>query len=216
MAAHVPPRPAVEAAFLHVGDVIGNQVVAQRVALVDRTPQLAGLGIDGESAAGVADAVGVDFQIGAVGIERKDVGAVLLSGMGVGIVRHSTPSRRTRTCSCRRARIERRASSGRHRRARSTMCSAAPRAFRSPFSIRKPDHRVGVADIDPLRILYPADKMQSHKGRLRPVANACTCCGLPSAVMPRKILISPASLSATKKSPFGAVRMVRGLSKPVA
>ena len=45
--AHVPPRPAVKAAFLHVGDVVGYEVVAEPVALVGGAPQLAGGGIDG-------------------------------------------------------------------------------------------------------------------------------------------------------------------------
>ena len=29
MIAHVEPRPAIEAAFLHMGDVIGHQIVAE-------------------------------------------------------------------------------------------------------------------------------------------------------------------------------------------
>src|SRR6266850_1533041 len=46
-------------------------------------------------------------------------------------------------------------------------------------------------------------------GRFRPVANADVCSAVPSALRPRKALISPAALSATKKSPFGAVRIFR-------
>src|SRR5580692_2766507 len=53
-------------------------------------------------------------------------------------------------------------------------------------------------------------------GRLRPVAKTVVSFGLPSAVMPRKILILPLLLSARKKSPLGAVRISRGLSRPVA
>ena len=55
MGADVLPGPAVEAAVLDVGDVVGNEVVAEGVALVDGTPELAGVGIDGE-ADGVANA----------------------------------------------------------------------------------------------------------------------------------------------------------------
>ncbi len=53
-------------------------------------------------------------------------------------------------------------------------------------------------------------------GSLNPLANVATCCGLPSAVIPRKTLMSPASLSATKKSPLGAVTIKRGLFRPLA
>lgn len=35
MSVHVPPGPAVEAAILHVRDVVGDQVVSQSVTLVD-------------------------------------------------------------------------------------------------------------------------------------------------------------------------------------
>ena len=54
------------------------------------------------------------------------------------------------------------------------------------------------------------------KGWFRPVAKISDCSGLPSAVIPRKTRMLPGSLSATKKSPFGAVRIRRGLSSPVA
>ena len=53
-------------------------------------------------------------------------------------------------------------------------------------------------------------------GRFRPSAKISACSGLPSAVIPRKTLISPVWLSATKKSPFGAVRINRGSLSPVA
>ncbi len=52
VAAHVVPGPAVEAVFLHAGDVVGNEVVAQVVTLVGRAPELAGGRVDG-----LADAV---------------------------------------------------------------------------------------------------------------------------------------------------------------
>ena len=59
MASHVEPWPAVEAAFLHVGNVVGNQIVAQSVAFVDGAPELAGGRVDGHAHA-VADAGGVN------------------------------------------------------------------------------------------------------------------------------------------------------------
>src|SRR6266496_3234935 len=83
---HVPPGPAVESAFLHVGDVVGNQVVAQRVALVDGTPQLAGLGMDGNSTTRVADAIGKYLHIRTIGIEYQNVSAIFLRRGCVGIV----------------------------------------------------------------------------------------------------------------------------------
>src|SRR5579871_4064852 len=47
VAAHVIPGPAVEASVLHMRDVVGHQVIAQPVALIDRAPQLARLWING-------------------------------------------------------------------------------------------------------------------------------------------------------------------------
>ena len=85
MAAHVPPGPAVEAALLHMGDVVGNQVVAQSVAFVDRAPQLAGLRIRRKPHA-VANAVGVNLHARAVGIELQNVGAVLFRRRGIRVV----------------------------------------------------------------------------------------------------------------------------------
>ncbi len=85
VAAHVPPGPAVEAALLDVGDVVGDKIVAEVVALVDRAPQIARAGLNGLADA-VADAGGVDLLELAVGGELEHVGAVLFLGMGVGVV----------------------------------------------------------------------------------------------------------------------------------
>ena len=85
VAAHVIPGPAVEAALLDRGDVVGDQVVAEVVALVGGAPELAGGGVDGFADA-VADAVGVDLDELALGSELEDVGAVELAGVGVGVV----------------------------------------------------------------------------------------------------------------------------------
>ena len=54
------------------------------------------------------------------------------------------------------------------------------------------------------------------KGVFRPVAKTCTCSGLPSLVIPRKTLMSPAVVSARNISPLGALRRIRGLVSPVA
>src|SRR5205807_10013109 len=49
MVAHVVPRPSVERIFLHVRDLIGDQIVAERVAPVGREPQLSGRWVDAEA-----------------------------------------------------------------------------------------------------------------------------------------------------------------------
>src|SRR3984957_620265 len=72
--------------FLHGGGGIRGQVVAESVALVDRTPELAGLGIDRDSSARIADSVGVDLQLTIGGIASEDVGAIFFAGMRVGVV----------------------------------------------------------------------------------------------------------------------------------
>ena len=38
MITHVPPGPSVEASIPHASNVVGNEVVTQPVALIDRTP----------------------------------------------------------------------------------------------------------------------------------------------------------------------------------
>ncbi len=80
MVAHIIPGPAVESAFLHPGDVIGDQIVAQGIALVGRDPEVAGGGVD-RQADPVADAGGEGVErLGALGIGDEDVGPV---GLGV-------------------------------------------------------------------------------------------------------------------------------------
>src|ERR1700722_20550877 len=54
------------------------------------------------------------------------------------------------------------------------------------------------------------------KGLFNPLAKMLVVFGFPSAVIPRKTMIWPLLVSATKKSPLGAVRIRRGLSSPVA
>src|SRR5258707_5624852 len=86
MAADVPPRPAVKTAFLHVGDVIRNKVVAEAVALIYGAPQLASLRTRCNSTARIANAVGVDTQPAVRRIAHENVGAILLSRSGIGII----------------------------------------------------------------------------------------------------------------------------------
>src|SRR6476660_2565280 len=85
MAAHVIPRPAVVAAGLHVRDVVGNAIVAERVAFVNRAPRLAGFRADGKADA-VANAVSEDALAGTVRIKLEDIGAILFVGSGVRII----------------------------------------------------------------------------------------------------------------------------------
>ena len=54
-AAHVEPRPSVKPAVLHVRDVVGHQIVAEVIALVDGHPELTRLRMEGK-ADGVPDA----------------------------------------------------------------------------------------------------------------------------------------------------------------
>ena len=84
-AVKVEPGPAVEAAYLHVGHVVGHQVVAQAVALIGRAPKLAGDGVDGFSHT-VANAECVDLDELAGGQELQNVGAMELKGMGVDVI----------------------------------------------------------------------------------------------------------------------------------
>ena len=79
----VVPGPAVEAVLLEVGDVVGGEVVAEVVALVDGDPDAAG-GVEGE-AYGVAGAGGVDALEDAGGGVGEDVGAMEFAGVGVGV-----------------------------------------------------------------------------------------------------------------------------------
>ena len=73
----VEPGPAVEAPFFDVRDVVGDEVVAQAVALVDRGPQDPRPGLD-RQADRVPDAGGVKLLVLPVGVEDQDVRPPLL------------------------------------------------------------------------------------------------------------------------------------------
>src|SRR5450432_3023937 len=85
MRAGVPPWPTVEAAILHVSDVVGNKVVTQRIALVYGTPEFSGSGIDGQPDR-VANAVSVDAHVGTIRTKLQNVSAIFFPGMGFRIV----------------------------------------------------------------------------------------------------------------------------------
>ena len=158
MAAGVIPGPAVEAAFLHVGDVVGRQVVAEQVALVGRAPEVAGLGLN-RFADAVADAGGVDALAGAVGIEFEHVGAIDFAGIVVGVIHiraradgdeHLLAVTREHDVARPMAAAVGSAVSPLGRVF--TMISAGPRAFKSPLRIGKAHDGIGVADVNVLRI----------------------------------------------------------------
>ncbi len=68
-----------------MGDVVGDEVVAERVALVGGAPELAGGGVDGFADA-IANSRGVDLDELAFGGELEDVGAMEFLGVRVGVV----------------------------------------------------------------------------------------------------------------------------------
>jgi len=68
-----------------VGNVVGDKVVAQRIAFIDRAPELAGLRIDFQPY-WVTNARRVDMEIGSVGISLENVSAVLLSWMRIRVI----------------------------------------------------------------------------------------------------------------------------------
>src|SRR3954462_9698991 len=85
MAAHVPPRPAVKPAVLHVGYVVRDQIVSQSVPLVDGTPQFARLWIDGQTHR-VAYSVCEHAHLRTVGVELENVSTIFLRRSRIGII----------------------------------------------------------------------------------------------------------------------------------
>src|SRR5712664_4675162 len=71
----VIPGPAVEAAFLDVGDVVGNQIVAQRITLVYCGPELPGLGMHRNTGC-IANTGCIDSLARSIGIEFEHIGAI--------------------------------------------------------------------------------------------------------------------------------------------
>src|SRR5581483_8855749 len=62
-------RPTVKRSLANVREVIGHEVVAEAVALLDRCPQLIGSGIEAQ-AHGIPRSRGDDLVAGAVGLNR--------------------------------------------------------------------------------------------------------------------------------------------------
>ena len=220
MGAEVIPGPAVEAAFLDVGDVVGDQVVAQSVALVDRAPELAGL-------AG-----------GSPGRRR----------CGCPTRRSARSSRRGRRPGCRpgASRSGRHAHDVRARADGNKEDLAVLREFHVASPVTAAADLLAAAgdalDDRPRPVPAPwcrhsgrgsgprsrccrrrrasdwdrADRRRSRTACVSPVAKSSLVSALPSPSASRRSLMRPGMLSATKMSPLGAVTILRGLRKPVA
>ena len=74
--AEIVPGPAIEGALRDVRRVVGRQIVAESVALVDGAPERASSRLDRKARA-IANAGRVDALMSAVGIEGEHVGAAL-------------------------------------------------------------------------------------------------------------------------------------------
>src|SRR5215831_14641015 len=80
---HVPRRPTVEASVLDVGNVIRNQIVAQGIALIYGTPQVASDGIHCQADA-VRDAVRVNPHSRAIRINSRTSARFFSAGVASG------------------------------------------------------------------------------------------------------------------------------------
>src|SRR5690349_6648182 len=85
MPANVVPGPAVEAPLLNVGDIVGRQVIANRVALIYRTPKFSCFGMDRHADA-ISDSPGVNALAGSIGIELEHIGAMKLDLIVIRVV----------------------------------------------------------------------------------------------------------------------------------
>ena len=85
IATHVIPGPAVKAAVLNVRGVVGNKIVAERVAFVGGSPKFAGLGIHRQPDR-IANAGREDAQPRAVRIVFKNIRPMKFSFVGVRVV----------------------------------------------------------------------------------------------------------------------------------
>src|SRR5215469_6240273 len=84
MTTHVPPRPTIEAARLHMGDVIRNQVVPQSIPFIDRTPQLSAR-VDGQSHS-IADSISKYAHSRAVRPEGEYVCTIFFARSSVRVI----------------------------------------------------------------------------------------------------------------------------------
>src|SRR2546426_8867440 len=85
VSSNVVPGPTVEASVLNVGNVIGREIVAEFIALINGGPEFAGLWVDGNTN-WIAYTPRVNTQPGAIGIRLQDVRPVMFNGIVVGIV----------------------------------------------------------------------------------------------------------------------------------
>src|SRR5258708_7779776 len=76
--AYVVPGPAIKSAFLNTSYVVRNKVIAEPVALIDRTPKLAGLRMD-RDADSVANTGRVDTPACAVRVEFEHIGTIFFA-----------------------------------------------------------------------------------------------------------------------------------------
>ena len=86
--------------------------------------------------------------------------------------------------------------------------------FQVAVLVGKTHHGIGVSNVDPLRIW--SRRIKRDAIRTLQSGGEGFGLGFPSLVIPRKTFTSPGSDSATKKSPFGAVTISRGLFSPLA
>ena len=75
MASDVEPRPTIKTPVRDMGDVVGDQIVAQLVAFIDRGPQGARARLNGD-ADRVANSRSKHPHAAAIGVEFQDVGAM--------------------------------------------------------------------------------------------------------------------------------------------
>src|SRR5207245_1600008 len=85
VSSNVVPGPTVEASVLNVGNVIGREIVAEFIALINVGPEFAGLWVDGNTT-WMSYTPRVNTQPVAIGIRLQDVRPVMLNGIVVGIV----------------------------------------------------------------------------------------------------------------------------------
>src|SRR5580693_1804815 len=76
VAAEISKKPPVKTALLYMGNVVRDQIVPQGVAFVHRTPQLAGLRIDGHPYT-IPDTVGVHSHRRTVRTELENIRTIL-------------------------------------------------------------------------------------------------------------------------------------------
>src|SRR6185437_1313379 len=231
MVADIKPRPAVEGVLPHARDIIGHEVVAEIVALVGRAPGRA-VRLHRKADA-IADARGEQLLVLAVRIERQHRGAVGLRA----------PRRAERLLRApglqpagRRAQPLRDVAGGadRHQHPLAVRrednvagrMAVAGRKFRNDglrltggvqiaSTIGKAHDAVGVSDIDPLRVVA-ARKKRNPERRAKTAGNISLVAGFAAPSAARRTRIRPARVSATKISPLGATRMMRGPLRPSA